>query len=89
MYKANFSKIERLANLALEKGQKELGTDVFDFGDKIRQRHYSTWKEIKDDWETGENIFANSDVNVSANAKVRATGASDKVKLHGEDEGGE
>ncbi|WP_404451298.1 Ger(x)C family spore germination protein [Virgibacillus necropolis] len=73
-------KIEKLANKSLEKAQKELNADIFGFDTRLKQRHYDKWQKIKDDWQKGENLFANCTITVSAEAIVRATGAADKTK---------
>lgn len=73
--------LEHLAKQALIKGQEELQVDFFRFGDRIKQKHYGIWKEIKDNWDYGTNIFSNNvTVDISANSIVRTIGAADKVK---------
>ncbi|ASN07024.1 Ger(x)C family spore germination protein [Virgibacillus necropolis] len=77
----NVSKqIEKHARRTIEKAQQELNADIFEFDEKLKQRHYDKWQKIKDDWDQGENLFANCTINVSANAIVRGTGAVDKTK---------
>ncbi|WP_130860326.1 Ger(x)C family spore germination protein [Gracilibacillus phocaeensis] len=73
-------RMEQLANEVIKKGQEEIELDFFGFNKIMRQRHYPTWKEIKGDWEEGENIFQNATIKVKANSIVRTTGATDKVK---------
>ncbi|WP_100012556.1 Ger(x)C family spore germination protein [Lentibacillus sediminis] len=73
--------LEELANQALTKGQEELQVDFFGFGEKIKQKHYGIWTEIKDNWDYGSNIFSNqTTVDITANSIVRTIGAADKVK---------
>lgn len=73
-------RIKKLANQTIKKAQKELNTDIFGFGTRLKQRHYDQWQKIKDDWEKGENLFASSSITVSVNAIFRTTGATDKTK---------
>ncbi len=77
--KAAAKKIEELVNDTVEKAQKELNADIFGFDDKMRQRHFQTWEKIKDNWEQGENYFAESDIQVTGKARVRTAGATDKT----------
>ncbi|MBP1970452.1 spore germination protein [Virgibacillus natechei] len=73
-------RIEELAMDAIAKGQGELGVDIFGFDRELRQSHYAIWEAIEDDWDHGENIFQESSIDVSANAIVRTTGATNRVK---------
>jgi len=77
--KAAAKKIEELVNATVEKAQKELNADIFRFDDTMRQRHFQTWEKIKDNWEQGENYFAESDIQVTGKARVRTAGATDKT----------
>ncbi|OZU87301.1 hypothetical protein CIL03_17030 [Virgibacillus indicus] len=76
-------KIELLANNVIKKGQEELQLDFFGFSDILKQKHYETWNEVKDNWDQGDNIFAKSTINVTADSIIRTTGASDRVKDQG------
>lgn len=78
-------KIEQLANQTIEKVQGELKADIFGFDNLMKQRHYDKWQKIKKNWDTGENIFANCKIKVSAKAYIRATGSSDKTKDKGKE----
>ncbi|MBP2257712.1 Ger(x)C family spore germination protein [Virgibacillus alimentarius] len=73
-------KIEKLANQTIDKAQKEMKLDIFDFDKILKQKHYSIWKRIKKDWEDGENYFANSRIDVSADVQIRETGATNRAK---------
>jgi len=73
-------RIEELANQTIEKAQNELKLDILDIGKVLKRKHYSTWKKVEKDWEEGENYFANSRIHVSADVKVRETGATDRAK---------
>ncbi|GAB2565509.1 Ger(x)C family spore germination protein [Gracilibacillus alcaliphilus] len=73
-------KMESLAYDVIQKGKEELEMDFFGFGEMLQQRHYKKWEKIKDNWDEGENIFKNTTVKVKADAIVRTTGATDKVK---------
>ena len=48
--------------------QENLGIDVFSFGDKIKKRYPSTWKNIEDNWD---NVFKELNVELISNIKIR------------------
>ncbi len=72
--------IEKIANHTIKKAQEELRADVLGIGNILKQRHYEFWQTVKNEWDHGENYFAKSKFNVSANAKVRATGSTNQTK---------
>ncbi|ASK61197.1 hypothetical protein CFK37_02810 [Virgibacillus phasianinus] len=76
-------KMEKLANQTLKKAQKDLNADIFGFAELLKQRHYDDWQKMKDDWDHGDNIFADCNIKVTANAIVRSVGATDKTKDKG------
>jgi spore germination protein KC len=61
MLKANIEGIIR-------KAQKEYATDMFGFGDKIRENCPSAWRIVEQDWN---NVFKNIKVNVETNVRIR------------------
>ncbi|PTX61224.1 spore germination protein KC [Melghirimyces profundicolus] len=60
---------DQRADLLVEKAQKELKTDIFNFGDKIRAYHPDLWGRI--DWKKE---FPRADIDVHFNAIIRRTG---------------
>ncbi len=76
-------KIERIANNTIQKAQEDIKLDFFGFSEILKRKHYDTWNEIKENWDQGDNIFANSTIKVKADAIVRTTGATDRVKDQG------
>lgn len=74
-------RIEQLATNTIEKAQNELKVDFLGFSNILRQNHYSTWKQIQDNWERGDNLFSESDVTVSASTTILSIGASDRTKV--------
>ncbi|WP_163539926.1 Ger(x)C family spore germination protein [Gracilibacillus sp. YIM 98692] len=69
--------IEQLAMKSLEKGQNELNADIYGFDSILKQKHYDVWKEVKDKWITGDQLFTKTNVQISAEAIVRSIGSSD------------
>ncbi|AEG60414.1 Ger(x)C family spore germination protein [Desulforamulus ruminis] len=56
---------------ALEKAQEVYGVDIFDFGEVFHRKYKKEWKEMKDHWDEE---FVNSEVSISAEAKLQSTG---------------
>ncbi|MBU5466046.1 Ger(x)C family spore germination protein [Virgibacillus sp. MSJ-26] len=73
-------KIEQLADLTIDKAQKELKLDILDIDKTLKEKHYGTWRKIHKDWENKKNYFSNSRIHVSADVKVREVGSTDRVK---------
>lgn len=73
-------KIEQMAQQTIHKAQKEFKLDILDIDKTLIRKHYNAWKKIERNWENGENYFSKSHLNVSANVKVRETGATDRAK---------
>ncbi|MGC5327865.1 Ger(x)C family spore germination protein [Brevibacillus sp. SYSU BS000544] len=66
--------IERLANDAIRKSQKEFKIDFLGLGKYVYQHHYKLWKTIKNDWDQGRNYFTKCKIRVEAKVKLRQTG---------------
>src|SRR5699024_6349246 len=73
-------RIEQIAKQTIEKAQKEYELDILNIDEVLKRKHYPIWKKIKKDWEAGENYFANSRINVSADVQIREVGATDRAK---------
>lgn len=79
-------KIKKRVYGTIEKSQKELNADILGVGEHIKHKHYDTWKELQDDWEKGEKYFQNATFDVSVEAQVEDTGATDRAKEKGRGE---
>nr|WP_239483893.1 Ger(x)C family spore germination protein [Paenibacillus rhizolycopersici] len=66
----------KLTTSTIERVQQKFRVDVIGLGDYLKQQHYSVWKKIKDNWDRGDNIFAQSDIVVEARAEVRIFGST-------------
>lgn len=64
----------------IQKGQGELGTDVFGVWQQLQTKHYDIWKQVKDDWEEGENYFKNVNFDVNVSTEIYSTGTTNKTK---------
>lgn len=72
-------KLEKQIDKTVEKVQQDLQVDIFGIGDRLRQHHYDEWKKIRDDWDKGENHFANTDIQVNAKVTVQSTSAAEQT----------
>lgn len=67
--------IEDLANAAIDKLQKDYKTDALGLGTFLNREHYRTWKKIKDDWDTGRNLFSKCQIRIQVKVKMRIIGS--------------
>jgi spore germination protein len=72
--------IERLANNAIQKLQKDFKTDAFGFFRFLKQEHYDTWQQIQNDWDRGKNYFSKSEIHIKPKVIVRVTGTINQSK---------
>ncbi|MEJ8543824.1 Ger(x)C family spore germination protein [Brevibacillus borstelensis] len=75
------AEIERLARDAIRKAQKQMKTDVLGLGTHIKQTHPGLWKQIKEDWDHGRNLFASSDIEVKAVVYIRNGGSVNRTEI--------
>lgn len=67
--------IERIAQTTIKKLHQDLKVDALQLGSYVERKDYKTWKEIKDNWDHGENYFAKSNIKVNAKAMIRTSGS--------------
>jgi spore germination protein len=72
--------IERLMKDTITKVQKDFKKDVFGFGAYLRGNHYDIWKQVRKDWDSGENYFAQSHIQVETKVKIRRNGIINKTE---------
>lgn len=70
--------IKDIVKSLIQKVQEELGADVLGIWRVLETKHYNVWKQIKDDWETGEKYFENVRFNIDVNAEVYSTGTVER-----------
>lgn len=68
------SEIVRVANLTLQSLQHKYKRDAIGLGVYLYQDHYRAWKKIEADWEQGRQLFAEADIEVTANVSIRRIG---------------
>ncbi|WP_217587826.1 Ger(x)C family spore germination protein [Lentibacillus saliphilus] len=72
-------KLEDQINALINKLQHELNADLIGVNSVLEQKHPDIWKQIKDDWEQGEDLFSQVDIKVKATAHIQSVGASDRA----------
>ena len=71
--------VENTIEKVIHKGQHEFGTDIFDVWLQMETKHYKQWEQVKDDWETGEQIFKNVTFNVNVETEIYSTGTTKRT----------
>lgn len=67
--------IKDLCNLAINRTQQDLKTDIFGFGEVIHRKYPKQWKSLKNNWN---DTFCNITVNVNATVKIKGIGSINK-----------
>ncbi|QQK79396.1 Ger(x)C family spore germination protein [Salicibibacter cibi] len=75
MEEALTENIRTYMQMGLKKLQKELKTDILDFGVLVHQKYPQEWHAIKDDWE---DVFSNADVNLMIETSIDHEGLIDQ-----------
>ena len=70
-------------NMALEKVQKEMKTDIFGFAEAFHRKYPHEWQRMKDGWD---DKFPNVSVTVEAEAKILRPGKSGPIVNLSKDE---
>lgn len=68
-------KVKNSCYTALESAQKDLGTDIFGFGDKIHKKYPKLWKKLKNNWN---NEFVSLQVNIEVHVQIGNLGEVEK-----------
>lgn len=63
-------KVKSLCEQSIKKA-KELGTDIYGFGEEIHRKYPEQWKDMKDDWNK---LFQKLPVNISVNVEIKQLG---------------
>lgn len=64
-------KIEEQTQQILDKMQKELYTDIFDFKELVKKEDYSYWEQVREEWDGEGNPFSEATVNVTIDVELR------------------
>ncbi|MED1872919.1 Ger(x)C family spore germination protein [Brevibacillus borstelensis] len=75
------AEIERLSHDAIRKVQKKMKTDVLGLGTYVKQTHPDLWKQLKEDWDHGRNLFASSEIEVKAVVYIRNGGSMNRTEI--------
>lgn len=63
--------IENQARQVIDKMQNEFYCDIFYLGNKVKQKDYKYWLEVKEKWEGKNGGFQKAKINVNAEVKIR------------------
>lgn len=81
MQEAIAKEAKKTVEETIQKSQNEFHADVFHLWQDLQTMHYSTWKEIKNDWEDGENHFTNNvTFDIEVEAIIDSIGTSKKTR---------
>ncbi|MED1784911.1 Ger(x)C family spore germination protein [Brevibacillus fortis] len=72
--------IERMSNDTIKKVHKQMKVDVIKLGSYLKQHHFSLWKKIRQDWETGQHLYEKSEITVQAKVYLRNIGAINRTE---------
>jgi len=73
--------VEKLLEDTIHKAQNEFHADVFRLWQSLEMKDLNTWKKVKDDWEEGENHFANNvTFDIEVKAHIYSVGTSNKTR---------
>lgn len=71
---ATSKKAEEIVKKTIDTLQKDLQTDGMGLWLYLNRYKPKLWKEVKNDWDVGENYFSKSEINVVVNVKVEEPG---------------
>lgn len=77
--KAVSEHVKQLVEEVINKGQHELGTDVFGVWQQMETKHYKQWKQVKDEWEEGKYYFKNVSFDINVLTEIYSTGTTKKT----------
>lgn len=70
------NEVHKRAVRVLEEVKDGMQVDILKFDDFLRIHHNELWEEIKNDWDYGENYFADSDITIVVEANIESPGTS-------------
>ncbi|GED57559.1 Ger(x)C family spore germination protein [Brevibacillus formosus] len=72
--------IERMSYDTIRKVHNQMKVDVIKLGSYLKQHHFSLWKKIRQDWETGQHLYEKSEIIVQAKVYLRNIGAINRTE---------
>ncbi|HEU5138438.1 MAG TPA: Ger(x)C family spore germination protein [Bacillales bacterium] len=67
-------RVKQLASLAVYKVQKQFKTDVIGLDQHMRNYNFDYYQQVRRNWDSGQNIFANSQIKVIPKAEITGIG---------------
>ena len=77
-------KVKTISESSIEKIKDDLQVDILDLDYYLKMHHYKLWEKVKDNWDTGENYFSKSDIQVKVNVDITDPGNSYRIIKEGE-----
>lgn len=77
-------KVKTISESSIEKIKDDLQVDILDLDYYLKMHHYKLWEKVKDNWDTGENYFSKSDIQVEVNVDITDPGNSYRIIKEGE-----
>lgn len=66
--------IKQITKQTIEILQNDVNADVLGLNNHLYQFHYPLWDTIKDDWDTGKNLFSKSNAKIDVNVTIERPG---------------
>ncbi|MFC5450295.1 Ger(x)C family spore germination protein [Paenibacillus aestuarii] len=63
----------------VKKLQQTYKKDALGLGAYLYQNHYQIWKKVQDNWEQGQNLFSQAEVDIEATAILRRVGNINEI----------
>lgn len=77
-------KVKTISESSIKKIKDDLQVDILDLDYYLKMHHYKLWEKVKDNWDTGENYFSKSDIQVKVNVDITDPGNSYRIIKEGE-----
>ncbi|MFS0752732.1 Ger(x)C family spore germination protein [Oceanobacillus sp. 1P07AA] len=70
------TRVKSLITGTIEKVRDEYETDILGLAEHLKTKEPKIWKQVKDDWDYGENYFKDVEITLSVNIDIREPGNS-------------
>lgn len=68
---------EKVMSSTIWKLRDEFGVDILEFHEFLFRKHPKIWKQVENNWDSGENYFSNVDVTLNIDVSIREPGNTD------------
>ncbi|HEX7064697.1 MAG TPA: Ger(x)C family spore germination protein [Bacillales bacterium] len=77
-------RVKQLTELAIHKVQGQYKTDVIGLDKHMRNYNFDYYQQVRGNWDSGKNIFANSQIKVIPDAKITGIGIINQTSNYNE-----